>query len=388
MAKSIKDLDIKGKKLFIRVDFNVPLKNGVITDDTRIREAMKTIEFAKNAGAKVILASHLGRPKGERVPEMSLRPVADYISANFFPVAFADDCIGEVAEKAVAELNDGDVLLLENLRYHKGEEKNFPEFTAELVKLADAYVSDAFGTCHRKHASVYGMPELIAEKAAGFLVEKEINYFEKLLKNPDKPFAAVLGGAKVSDKIGVIVSLMNLADKIFIGGAMAYTFLKYLGKDTGTSLVEEDQMETVKNILAKAEETGVKIILPVDHIISNEFGGKPSVCENIDIPEGFMGLDIGLKSIGLYLKEISDCKTVLWNGPMGVFENPDYAKGTFALADALGDSDATVVVGGGDSVSAVKKAGIADKIDHISTGGGASLEYLEFGELPGVSILG
>jgi len=388
MAKSIKDLNLKGRKVFIRVDFNVPLKDGVVTDDTRIVEAMKTIEFARSAGAKVILASHLGRPKGDKVPSMSLKPVAEYISDKFFPISFIDDCIGDDVVRAADSLSEGDVLLLENLRYYKGEEKDFPEFVEELTKIADVYVNDAFGTCHREHASVYGLPAKMAEKGAGFLVEKEIAYFEKLLKNPDKPFAAVLGGAKVSDKIGVIQSLMKLADKIFIGGAMAYTFLKYMGKSTGTSLVEEDQMDTVKDILAAAEKSGVKIILPVDHVISNEFGGAPTACDGVDIPEGFMGLDIGAKSIELYISEISDCKTVLWNGPMGVFENPDYAKGTFALADTLGASDATVVVGGGDSVSAVKKAGIADKIDHISTGGGASLEYLEFGKLPGIEILG
>jgi len=388
MAKSIKDLNIKGKRLFIRVDFNVPVKDGVVKDDTRIVEALKTIRYAKNEGAKVILASHLGRPKGERVPEMSLEPVAKYISDKFFPCAFASDCIGDEAKKAIDALSDGDVLLLENLRYHKGEEKNFPEFTAELASLADAYVNDAFGTCHRKHASTYGMAELIDEKAAGFLVEKEIKYFEGLLKNPARPFGAIVGGAKVSDKIGVIKSLMEIADKIFIGGAMAYTFLKHDGHTIGNSLVENDQMEIVTEVYASAKRKNVQIFLPVDHIISMEFNGAPIECTEKSIPEGFMGLDIGPATIDLYVDELNKCKTVLWNGPMGVFENPDYSKGTFAVANALGSGDATVVVGGGDSVAAVNQAGVADSIDHISTGGGASLEYIEFGQLPGIEILG
>jgi len=388
MAVSIKELDLKGKRLFIRVDFNVPVKDGVVKDDTRIVEALKTIRYAKNEGAKVILASHLGRPKGERVPEMSLRPVAEYITKNFFPCAFAEDCVGEIAVNAIAKLKEGDVLLLENLRYHKAEEKNFPEFAAELASLADVYVNDAFGTCHRKHASTYGMAEMMPEKAAGFLVEKEIKYFEGLLKNPARPFGAIVGGAKVSDKIGVIKSLMDLADKIFIGGAMAYTFLQYNGKSIGTSLVETDQMDTVKEVFDSAKKKKVQIFLPLDHIISSEFNGAPLLCSDIDIPDAFMGLDIGPKTIDLYVDELNKCKTVLWNGPMGVFENPDYSKGTFAIAEALGAGNATVVVGGGDSVAAVNQAGVADSIDHISTGGGASLEYIEFGELPGIEILG
>jgi phosphoglycerate kinase len=387
MAKSIKDLNIKGKKLFIRVDFNGPVKDGKVQDDTRIVEALKTIRYAKGEGAKVILASHLGRPKGERKPEMSLKPVADYITEKFFPAAFAEDCIGDAAKTAIDALNDGDVLLLENLRYHKGEEKNFPEFVNELVSLADVYVNDAFGTCHRKHASTYGMAEKMTEKAAGFLVEKEIKYFEGLLKSPERPFGAIVGGAKVSDKIGVITSLMELADKIFVGGAMAYTFLKYNGNTVGTSLVEEDQLDVVKSVYEAAKQKNVEILLPVDHVISAEFNGAPLECDSLDIPDGFMGLDIGPKSSEMYVEELNKCKTVLWNGPMGVFENPDYAKGTFAIADALGAGDAVVVVGGGDSVAAVNKAGVADNIDHISTGGGASLEYIEFGKLPGVDIL-
>jgi phosphoglycerate kinase len=318
---------------------------------------------------------------------MSLRPVAQYITDNFFPCAFAEDCVGEPAEKAVAALKNGDVLLLENLRFHKAEEKNLPEFSAQLAKLADVYVNDAFGTCHRKHASTYAVAELMPEKAAGFLVEKEIKYFEKLLKNPARPFGAIVGGAKVSDKIGVIKSLMDIADKIFIGGAMAYTFLKYNGHSIGNSLVENDQMDVVKEVYAAAAKKKVKLLLPVDHVISSEFNGAPLECSEPDIPDGFMGLDIGRKTVDIFVDELGRCKTVLWNGPMGVFENPDFAAGTFAIAKALGAGDATVVVGGGDSVAAVNQAGVADSIDHISTGGGASLEYIEFGRLPGVEIL-
>ncbi|PLX68060.1 MAG: phosphoglycerate kinase [Denitrovibrio sp.] len=388
MAKSIKELNLKGKKLFIRVDFNVPVKDGVVKDDTRIVEALKSIRYAKNEGAKVILASHLGRPKGEKVTEMSLEPVAKYITDNFFPCTFATDCIGDVAKTAIDKLNDGDVILLENLRYHKGEEKNFPEFAAELASLADVYVNDAFGTCHRKHASTYGMAEIMVEKGAGFLVEKEIKYFEGLLQQPARPFGAIVGGAKVSDKIGVIKSLMELADKIFVGGAMAYTFLKYNGKTIGTSMVEADQMDIVAEVYAAAKQKQVQIFLPLDHTIASEFNGAPLDCTEEDIPDGFMGLDIGSKTIDLYVGELNKCKTVLWNGPMGVFENPDYAKGTFAIADALGAGEAIVVVGGGDSVAAVNQAGVSDNIDHISTGGGASLEYIEFGKLPGIEILG
>lgn len=388
MAKSIRELDLKGKKLFIRVDFNVPVKDGEVKDDTRIVEALKTIRYAKSEGAKVILASHLGRPKGERKPEMSLRPVAEYINKNFFPCAFTDDCIGDSVKQAIDALKDGDVLLLENLRYHKQEEKNDPEFAAQLASMADVYVNDAFGTCHRKHASTYGMAELMKIKAAGFLVEKEIKYFESLLKNPARPFGAILGGAKVSDKIGVIKSLMELADKIFIGGAMAYTFLKHDGVSVGTSLVEEDQLSVVTEVYEAAKKQNVQIFLPLDHVISHEFNGAPVECNDKEIPEGFMGLDIGPRTVDLYVDELNKCKTVMWNGPMGVFENQDYSRGTFAIADALGSGKSTVVVGGGDSVAAVNQAGVADHIDHISTGGGASLEYIEYGRLPGIQILG
>lgn len=388
MVKSIKDLDLKGKKTLIRVDFNVPIKNGVVGDDTRIREASKTIKYAIEQGARVALVSHLGRPKGEKKEEFSLKPVADYINANnIFPVKFVSDCIGSEVAQAVDAMKDGEVLLLENVRFYKGEEKNDPEFTKSLAAPFEAYVNDAFGTCHRKHASVYGVPEIISNKAAGFLVEKEAQYFDKLIKSPEKPLAAIIGGAKVSDKIGVIKSLLKIADVILIGGAMAYTFLKYKGIATGTSLVEEEQMDVVKDVLTVAQERGVKLLLPVDHIISDKFGGAPTVCNEQAIPDGFMGLDIGPKSREEYEKALEPCKTVLWNGPMGVFEQEDYNKGTFAIAEKLASLGVTVIVGGGDSVSAVKKAGVASKISHISTGGGASLEYVEFGTLPGIDIL-
>lgn len=389
MAKSIKELELKGRRLFMRVDFNIPLMNGEVQDDTRIREALESIRYAKDAGARVILASHLGRPKGEKNPEFSLEPVAEYISKNYFHVDFVSDCIGEEVEEAVAKLRDGEILLLENLRFYKGEEKNSPEFVSELAKLADVYVNDAFGTCHRKHASVYGLPEVMEQKSAGFLVEREIKYFSKLLGNADKPFAAILGGAKVSDKIGVIKSLISITDKIFIGGAMAYTFLKFNGVSTGTSLVEAGQEATVDDILKKAKEKGVKIFLPIDHVVASEFGAtKGELTEGVEIPEAMMGLDIGPKTTELYIKELENCKTVLWNGPMGVFEKEAFSNGTFSLAKALGAGDAVVVVGGGDSVSAACQAGVADQLAHISTGGGASLEYIEFGKLPGIEILG
>ena len=387
MIKTIKDIDLAGKKTLVRVDFNVPLKDGVIGDDTRIKEAVQTIKYAMEHGAKTALISHLGRPKGEKKAEFSLKPVADYINANFFPVKFIDDCIGEKVETALNELKNGEVILLENVRYYKGEEKNDPEFVKELAKLFDVYINDAFGTCHRKHASVYGAAELIDKKGAGFLVEKEAAYFDKLIKNPEKPFAAIIGGAKVSDKIGVIKSLLSIADIILIGGAMAYSFLKYKGISVGTSLVEDEQMGVVADVLAEADKKGVKILLPIDHIISDKFDGSPKECDSVAIPDGYMGLDIGNKTRKEYASSLEKCKTVLWNGPMGVFENPDYAKGTFFIAEKLASLGVTVVVGGGDSVSAVKKSGVADKISHISTGGGASLEYIEFGTLPGIDIL-
>ena len=387
MINSVESMDFKNRRVFVRVDFNVPIKNGEIKDDTRIREALPTIEYIKNKGGKVILTSHLGRPKGEFNMEYSLKPVADYCTKTFFKVDFVEDCVGEKVLDAVSRMSPGEVILLENLRFYKGEEKNDPEFVKELANFTDIYVNDAFGTCHRKHASVYGLPEKIADKCAGFLVQKEVKYFEKLIKNPEKPFAAILGGAKVSDKIGVIESLLNIADKIFIGGAMAYTFMKYKGYKIGASLLEKEHLPTVENIYKKAVEKGVSIFIPKDHLCSRNFGGDPVVVVEENIPEDLMGLDIGDGTLSFYKSELKGCKTVLWNGPMGVFEDPRYAKGTFGIADFLGELDATVVVGGGDSVSAVKKRGLDEKIAHVSTGGGASLEFLEYGTLPGIEVL-
>ncbi|MGA1861711.1 phosphoglycerate kinase [Deferribacter thermophilus] len=382
MIRNVRDMDFEGKKVFLRVDFNVPIKDGKIQDDTRIKEALPTINYIKERGGKVILASHLGRPKGEKKPEFSLKPVADYLG-----IPFIDDCIGEKVIEFTNKMEKGEVALLENLRFYKGEEKNDESFVKELSKFTEIYVNDAFGTCHRKHASVYGLAQLIKDKCAGFLIEKEITYFEKLLKSPDKPFTAIIGGAKVSDKIGVLKSLLNLVDNILIGGAMAYTFLKSKGVSIGSSLVEDDYLKTAIEILESAKEKKVNIYLPVDHIVSTDLDGVAEYVEDINIPDGKMGLDIGKKTVKQYEEVLIDSKTVLWNGPMGVFEKPQFAEGTFSIAKILSEIDATTVVGGGDSVSAVKKAGCADKIDHISTGGGASLEYIEFGTLPGIEAL-
>lgn len=387
MIKSVKDYNFKGKKVFVRVDFNVPIKDGKILDDTRIKEAVETIKYIKDNGGKVILASHLGRPKGEVAKEYSLKPVSDYINSSFFKIKFIDDCIGEKVSKAVNNLNNGEILLLENLRFYKGEEENSEDFIDELLKFTEIYVNDAFGTSHRKHASVYGLPLKVKDKCAGFLMAKEINYFEKILKNPEKPFGAIIGGAKVTDKIGFIGNLLNLVDKLFIGGAMAYTFLAARGNKVGNSLVEKDQFSTVEKIFKEAEEKGVNIFLPIDHTCSDKFCGNPIYVPQIDIPDNLMGLDIGEKTIALYSKELKDCKTIFWNGPMGVFEDKRYSQGTFEIAKAIANIDATVIIGGGDSINAVKSINLQDKISHISTGGGASLEYLEYGTLPGIEAL-
>ena len=388
MLKTVDKIDFSGKKVFVRVDFNVPIKEGVVTDDTRIREALKTINYIKERGGLVSLASHLGRPGGEKNMQYSLKPVADYInSKDYLKVRFVDDCIGDDVKNAIKGQESDTVLLLENLRFYFGEERKATDFAHALASNYDVYVNDAFGTCHRKHTSVYGMPQFMKEKAAGFLIQKEVEYLGKIVASPDRPFAAILGGAKVSDKIGVIESLLDKADKLLIGGAMAYTFLKYKGYKTGSSRVEEDQMDTVKQVLNKSSEEGVPIVLPVDHIISDTFCGKPFACDSINIPDGYMGLDIGPATLRRYKRELQDAKTVLWNGPMGVFESEDYAKGTVGIAKFLAEQDLVSVVGGGDSVAAVNKAGVADKISHISTGGGASLEYVEYGKLPGIEIL-
>ncbi len=382
---SIRDLDLKGKRIFMRVDFNVPLAPGgqEITSDKRIRAALPTIQYALEQGAALVLASHLGRPKGKPNPEMSLKPVAQRLSELLGrPVAMAPDCIGEEVEKMLPK--PGEVLLLENLRFHAEEEKNDPEFSKALARLGDVYVNDAFGTAHRAHASTVGIIGFLKPAAAGLLMEKELEYLEKCTKNPERPCIGILGGAKVSDKIEVIENLLKFADRLLIGGAMAYTFLKSQGKPVGRSLVEDDKLELAKGLLEKA---GDRILLPCDHVVA-EVLEENAPCEVVEeIPEGKMGLDIGPKTREAYAEVIRGAKTIIWNGPMGVFEKKPFDAGTVAIAKAVAESGALSVVGGGDSEKAVKAAGVADRISHISTGGGASLEYLAGLTLPGVAAL-
>lgn len=400
MKLSIRDLDLNNKHLFIRVDFNVPLADGghSITDDTRIRETLPTIEYAIRHHAKVILAAHLGRPKGKANPEMSLRPVVDRLRqlldhalGEQVNVAFAPDCVGEVAEEMARQLESGQVLLLENLRFHAEEEKNDPAFAQKLAKLADVYVNDAFGAAHRAHASTEGITHYVQQSAAGLLMEKELNYLGKALDNPDKPFVAIIGGAKVSDKIEVINSLLDKVDTLIIGGGMAYTFLNAKGQKTGKSLLEADKIDIAKAAMEKAEAKGVKLLLPVDHVLADKFDAraKTQIFDGEgDFPADWMALDIGPKSIALFNAAVADARTIVWNGPMGVFEMAAFAKGTMAVAHTVADnSDAISIVGGGDSVAAVHAAEVTDKITHVSTGGGASLEFLEGKKLPGVEAL-
>jgi phosphoglycerate kinase len=385
MALSIRDLDLDGKRVFMRVDFNVPLANGgkEITSDKRIKASLPSINYALDHGAALILASHLGRPKGKPNAEMSLAPVAARLSELLKkPVAMAPDCIGPEVEAMLPR--PGQVLLLENLRFHAEEEKNDPEFSRKLAALCDIYVNDAFGSAHRAHASTVGMIKYVKQAAAGLLMEKELEYLTKATKNPQHPCIAILGGAKVSDKIEVIQNLMKFVDRLLIGGAMAYTFLRARGESTGKSLVEEDKIELARELMAEA---GPKLELPVDHVVASEL--KPGVATQVveKIPEGTMALDIGPNTIDLYENVILSARTIIWNGPMGVFETPPFDKGTVALAKAVAESGAVSVVGGGDSEKAIKSAGVADKISHISTGGGASLEFLAGIELPGVAAL-
>ena len=386
MAKlSIRDLDLKNKTVFIRVDFNVPLAPGgqEITSDKRIKASLPTIRYALEQGAGVILASHLGRPKGKPNPEMSMKPVAARLSELLGkPVKMAPDCIG--AEVAAMKPAPGEVLLLENLRFHAQEEKNDPEFSKQLASLADLYVNDAFGSAHRAHASTVGMIQFMPQAAAGLLMDKELEWLGKATTNPERPCIAILGGAKVSDKIEVIQNLLKFADKLLIGGAMAYTFMRAQGKTTGKSLVEEDKIDLAKELLAGS---GAKLLLPVDHVVVAELKEGAPFDVVTDIPEDKLGVDIGPKTVTAYEAEIAAAKTIIWNGPMGVFEKPPFDKGTVALAKAVAGSGAVSVVGGGDSEKAIKSAGVSDKITHISTGGGASLEYLSGIELPGVAAL-
>ena len=394
---SITDLDLRGKRVFIRVDFNVPIKNGAITDDTRITSSLPTIQYALEQGATVILASHLGRPKGKPTSEFSLKPVADRLGQLLKrPVVFATDCIGEPAQKAIAEAQGGSkVVLLENLRFHPEEEKNDPAFASALARLADVYVNDAFGAAHRAHASVDGMVGDFASRkpqaaGAGLLMEKELRYLGMALGDPGRPFVAVIGGAKVSDKIDVIESMLGRVDRLLIGGAMAYTFFKALGMPVGKSLVEDDKQDAARSIIEHAKARGVVLQLPVDHVVADKIdaAAKTEVLKVGDAAIGErMGLDIGPETARLYGGLLADAKTVVWNGPMGVFEVKPFASGTLAVANAVAQVKGTTIIGGGDSVAAINAAGVADKMTHISTGGGASLEFLGGAELPGVAAL-
>jgi phosphoglycerate kinase len=388
--RTVDQIDLKGKRVFIRVDFNVPMdEKNRVTDDTRILLSLPTIRFAREASGKVILASHLGRPKGKKDPKFSLAPVAERLSQLLgIKVALATDCIGEEVQKQIGGMREGEILLLENLRFHPEEEKNEEGFSKALASLCDVYVNDAFGTAHRAHASTEGMTRFVKIVAAGFLMMKEVESLEKALVSPQKPFVAILGGAKVSDKIGVIQNLLDRVTTLLIGGGMAYTFLKAEGFQIGKSLVEEDQIGFSLNLLEKAKGK-IKFFLPSDHIAAERMDvqAKREIVKNDKIPSGWVCLDIGPETVKTFSEEIKSAKTIVWNGPMGVFEMEPFSQGTFAIAKAIANSSAFSIVGGGDSVAAVNKAGVADRISHISTGGGASLEFLEGKKLPGIEAL-
>jgi len=392
-TKTINDVNLAGKRVFVRCDFNVPLKDGVINDDSRIVAALPTIKLLVEQGAKVILASHLGRPKGEKNAAFTLAPVAEELAKQLaLPVTFIEDCIGDDVEAEVAKLGEGEVALLENVRFYQGETDNDPEFAASLAKLADAFVNDAFGTAHRAHASTAGVAKHLSPCVCGLLIEKELAYLGDKTNSPERPLTVILGGAKVSDKIKVIDTLLEKADTIIIGGGMAYTFKLAMGQTVGDSLSEPDFVPTAKAALAKAKEKGVKFLLPVDNMVVQglDFGAGTFADSKVvegSIEDGWEGVDIGPKSIELFSNEVKNAKTVLWNGPMGIFEIDACNKGTFAVAQTIADSDACSIIGGGDSVKAIKMAGYGDQVTFMSTGGGASLEFLEGKELPGVTAL-
>ncbi|MBI4472834.1 MAG: phosphoglycerate kinase [Acidobacteria bacterium] len=386
---SISDLDLSGKRVFMRVDFNVPIADGRITDDTRIEASLPSIKFVLEKGGRLILASHLGRPKGKPEPKYSLKPVASRLGELLGkPVQFAPDCVGAEVQKLAAGLENGEVLLLENLRFHGEEEKNDEGFARDLASLCDVYINDAFGTAHRAHASTAGIAKFVRQAAAGFLMQKEIESLNHALTKAEKPYVAIVGGAKISDKIELIENFMNIADTILIGGAMAYTFLRAKGVETGKSLVEADKIDLAKQLLAKAAERNVAIELPSDHIVAPALDSADSQVTSVNAtPADRMGLDIGPNTVRRYSELIRRAKTIVWNGPMGVFENPRFTEGTFAIARAVADSNAFSIVGGGDSAAAVAQSGVESKITHISTGGGASLEFLSGQKLPGIEVL-
>lgn len=389
VLNTVKDACLKGKRVLIRVDFNVPVKSGVVTDNTRIKAALPTINYILNEGASLVVMSHYGRPKGQKNPDFSMAPIKDEFEKLLGrKVTLAPDVIGPEVEKEVAALKPGDVLLLENVRFYKEEEANDPTFAKELAKYGDLYVNDAFGTAHRAHASTEGVSHYLPSYA-GFLIEKEVKFMAPLLENPEHPFVAIIGGSKVSSKISVLKSLVKTCDTIVIGGGMAYTFLKVLGHKVGKSLVEDDYLTTASDFLDAAKDKGVKVILPVDHLCAEAFdeNAKSVYVDGVDIPDNLMGLDIGDKTVALIVDALKDAKSVVWNGPMGVFEFAQFAQGTEKVAKALSESKAITVVGGGDSVAAINKFGLASKISHVSTGGGASLEFLEGKELPGIKAL-
>ena len=389
--KTVKDIDVNGKKVLVRCDFNVPIdsETGEITDNRRIRAALPTIQYLLDHNAKVILCSHLGRPKGEFNLKYSLKPVAEELSKLLNKdVKLAKDVIGESAKELTSNMKEGDIVLLENVRFHKEEEQNDPEYSKALASMAEIYVNDAFGTAHRAHSSTTGVADYLPA-VSGFLIEKELEFLGGALENPKHPFVAILGGAKVSDKIGVIENLLDKVDTLIIGGGMAYTFYKAQGHHIGTSICEEDKLDLAKSILEKAQEKGVKLLLPVDNHVSSEYSnnGEEKMVDSTEIPDGFMGLDIGPKTIEKFEEAVKDAKTVVWNGPLGVCEFDKFATGTKAVATMLSKIEATTIIGGGDSAAAIEKLGLADKMTHISTGGGASLEFLEGKTLPGIACL-